>query len=192
MRWKKIASLVGAVAVITLASGGIFAQTGDGFDLSWHVMGGGGAGAPLTGSGFSVRSTLGQTTISSSSDTTLEIRHGYWPGAINTNPILSDLPDVIIDDMTVTPVSIDLWDYAVDKETSDSRLTYTIGGSPLHEAGVSIVDNRWLTIDPSPSWCSNTDITIRVTDPGELWDSDSLHLSVIRPCRFFLPVVANY
>lgn len=54
------------------------AQTGDGFDLSWNVMGGGGAGGPLTGDGFSLRSTLGQTAIGSFSDASYQVGNGYW------------------------------------------------------------------------------------------------------------------
>ncbi|MCP4540332.1 MAG: hypothetical protein GY832_24605 [Chloroflexi bacterium] len=66
------------VIVLILVGGAAFAQTGDGFDLSWNVMGGGGAGAPLTGDGFSLRGTLGQTAIGSFSDASYQVGNGYW------------------------------------------------------------------------------------------------------------------
>ena len=182
MRWLKITILVAAIAVIALASSVVFAQTGDGFDLTWHVMGGGGGGSPLTGSGFSMRSTIGQTAIGSSSDAPYETRHGYWPGAINTMPLFTGLPDVLVDHTTTLPVTIDLWAYAIDAETSDSGLTYNIEGSPPAGAGVSIVGNRWLSIDPSTSWCPYTDVTVRVYDPGGLWAEDTIRVTVTWVC----------
>jgi hypothetical protein len=176
-------SMVGTVAL---------AQTGSGFDLSWHVIGGGGAGGPLTGSGFSLRSTVGQTAISTFTDATHRFGNGYWFGAVNTAPTLSGLPDVTIDETTTLPVTIDLWAYANDGETPVDELTYTLDSSPPVEAGVSIESNRWLTIQPSARWCTmHTDVAVRVTDPFELWDRDTFHLADTRPCRTYLPVVMH-
>lgn len=183
MRWRKITIFLAMVAVVALMGGEVFAQTGDGFDLSWHVIGGGGAGGPLTGSGYSIRSTLGQTAIGASSSGPYEARHGYWPGGINTAPLLLALPDVNIDQTTSLPVTIDLWAYAVDAESLDSNLAYTIVGTPPSGAGISIVGNRWLTINPSPDWCPYTTATVRVTDPGGLWDADTFSVSVNWSCR---------
>jgi hypothetical protein len=177
-----LALLVVALALVWLGSIG-FAQTGDGFDLSWHVVGGGGAGGPLTGSGFSLRSTLGQAAVGTFSDASYWFGNGYWYGAINTAPSISGLPDVIVNHTTILPVSIDLWAYALDTETPDSGLTYTIEGAPPPGAGVSIVGNRWLTINPSTSWCGYTDVTVRVTDPGGLWDNDTLRVAVTWSCQ---------
>jgi hypothetical protein len=182
MRWQKITILLAMVFLVALTGGKAFAQTGDGFDLSWNVIGGGGAGGPLTGSGFSVRSTIVQTAIGSSSYDIWETRHGYWPGSINTVPQFFGLPDVYIDHTTSLPVIIDLWLYATDKESTDGSMTYTIEGSPPAGAGLSIVNNRWLIINPSPTWCPLTTATIRVTDPGGLWDQDSLRIGVTWSC----------
>jgi hypothetical protein len=101
----------------------------------------------------------------------------------NTPPTLSGLPDVIVDETTSLPVTIDLWAYASDAETSDSGLTYTIEGSPPTGAGMTIVSNHYLTIDPSTSWCSYTDVTVRVTDPGGLWDNDTLRVAITWSCQ---------
>jgi hypothetical protein len=80
MRWKMIAALLVMVLAVVLVGGFVSAQTGDGFDLSWHVMAGGGAGGPLAGSGFSLRSTVGQTAIDTLSDATFWVGNGYWYG----------------------------------------------------------------------------------------------------------------
>jgi hypothetical protein len=183
MRWQKIGILLVPLLAAVLVGGVASAQTGDGFDLSWHVMGGGGAGGPVTGSGFSVRSTIGQTATGSFSDAVYWFRNGYWGGVINTPPVLTGLPDVIVDHTTVLPVCLDLWAYAVDKESLDGNLTYSIVGSPPAGAGVSIVGNRWLCMDPSTDWCPSTAVTIRATDPGGLWDNDAFTLSVTWSCK---------
>jgi hypothetical protein len=80
MRWKIIVILLAMVLSVVLVAGTAFAQTGDGFDLSWNVMGGGGAGGPLTGSGFSLRGTINQTAIGTFSDGTFWAGNGYWHG----------------------------------------------------------------------------------------------------------------
>jgi hypothetical protein len=78
MRNLTIVALLAIAFAIVLVGGAASAQMGDGFDLSWNVMGGGGAGGPLTGDGFSLRSTLGQTAIGSFSDTSYQFDNGYW------------------------------------------------------------------------------------------------------------------
>ena len=80
MRWKNIVVLLAMAVAVVLVGSAVFAQTGDGFDLSWNVMGGGGAEGPLTGSGFSLRGTIGQTAVGTFSDATYQIGNGYWYG----------------------------------------------------------------------------------------------------------------
>jgi hypothetical protein len=177
-----VALLMVTLAVAWFSTAGS-AQVGDGFDLSWHVIGGGGAGGPLTGSGYSLRSTIGQTAVDRYHDAVYWFRNGYWGGVINTPPLLMGLPDVIVDHTTVLPVCIDLWAHAWDEESLDSNLTYTILGSPPAGAGVSIVGNRWLCMNPSTDWCPTTPVTVRATDPGGLWDNDGFTLSVTWSCK---------
>jgi hypothetical protein len=80
MRWQKIRILLVPLLAAVLVGSVASAQTGDGFDLSWHVMGGGGAGGPLTGSGFSVRSTIGQAAVGMASHTPYGLCSGFWCG----------------------------------------------------------------------------------------------------------------
>lgn len=58
----------------------VFAQTGDGFDLTWHVMGGAGGVGPLTGDGFSLDGTQGQTAIGPAVGDDWLLGQGYWYG----------------------------------------------------------------------------------------------------------------
>ncbi len=100
----------------------------------------------------------------------------------NTPPTLSGLPDQIIDHTTILPATIDLWAYAWDAETPVSGLTYTIEGTPPAGAGVTIVGNQYIHVNPSAYWCGYTDVTIRVTDPGGLWDTDTFRVAVTWSC----------
>jgi len=76
----------------------------------------------------------------------------------------------------------------LDAETPASGLTYIVENTTPASAGVTIAGNRWLTIDPSTSWCGYTDVTIRATDPGGLWDSDTFRVAVTWSCQGPLPV----
>jgi hypothetical protein len=63
------------------------AQTGDGFDLSWNVMAGGGGGGPLSGDGFTIRSTVSQLAIGPADDGgSFLVRQGYWYGLGGATP----------------------------------------------------------------------------------------------------------
>ena len=39
-----------------------------------------------------------------------------------------------------------------------------------------------MTINPSPTWCGGTDVTVRATDPGGLWDEDTFSVAVSWSC----------
>ncbi len=100
-----------------------------------------------------------------------------------TPPTLSGLPDQMFDHSTGPPSTIDLWAYASDAETPVSGLTYALEGTPPTGAGVSLDGNRYVHVDPSTSWCGWTGVTVRVTDPGGLWDSDTFRVAVTWSCR---------
>jgi len=106
-----------------------------------------------------------------------------------TAPTISGLPDQFFDQDNLPPSDpIDLWAYAEDAETPDSELIFTIEGSPPTGAGVTLTDNRDLLVDPSFDWCGYIDVTVRVTDPGGLWDEDTLRVAVTWVCKGPLPV----
>lgn len=76
-------SITRAVAVALLAGAlltaipAIYAQTGGGVDLSWHVLGGGGASSN-TGGAIMLGGTLGQTAPGPSSGGAVELKGGFW------------------------------------------------------------------------------------------------------------------
>jgi uncharacterized protein YegP (UPF0339 family)/dienelactone hydrolase len=96
----------------------------------------------------------------------------------NTDPAIAGLPDLALDEDASLDDVIDLWAYTVDDETSDDGLTYTIDNAPPSEAGVTVDGNRYVDIHPTANWCGGTDVTIRVTDPGGLWNTDTFQVAV--------------
>jgi PKD repeat protein len=101
----------------------------------------------------------------------------------NTVPALAGLPDQIFDHTTSPTRTLDLWAHASDTWTEVSELTYTIEGTPPAGAGVTLDSNRYVYINPSTDWCGRTDVTIRVTNPGGLWDSDTFRVAVTWSCQ---------
>jgi hypothetical protein len=106
----------------------------------------------------------------------------------NTAPSLAGVPDQVFDHSTSPPGTIDLWAYVSDAWTSASELTYTLEGTPPTGAGVTLGSNRTVTVTPSADWCGGTDVTVRVTDPGGLWDEDTFRVAVSWSCQGPLPV----
>jgi len=105
-----------------------------------------------------------------------------WSFNTNTAPALSGLPNRIFTETTTLPDTIDLWAYASDAESSPSELIYTIEGTPPAGAGVTLTDNRTVIVSPSTDWCGGTDVTVRATDPGGLWGSDTFRVAVTWSC----------
>ena len=106
-----------------------------------------------------------------------------WESAANdTPPNLSGLPNQLFGAGSSLPGTIDLWAYASDAESAPSELTYTIEGAPHPGAGVTLEDNRYVHVSPSPNWCGGADVTVRATDPGDLWDNDTFRVAVAWAC----------
>jgi hypothetical protein len=83
---QKRTFLLVMASLLALASvaGIVGAQSSAGFDLSWHVLGG---GATQSSSGdFAMNGTAGQAIVFSSDGTSLKMQHGYWGRAYE--PIL--------------------------------------------------------------------------------------------------------
>jgi hypothetical protein len=100
----------------------------------------------------------------------------------NTAPTLSGLEDQLFDHTTSPPSVIDLWPYVSDAESDPDELTYTIEGPPPAGAGVTLVSNQHVIVNPSANWCGGTDVTVRATDPGGLWDEDTFRVAVSWSC----------
>jgi hypothetical protein len=76
MRRKLLLILFVILLLGSILVGAAYAQTGNGFDLHWNVIGGG--GGVMTGSGFTITSTLGQTSVGSARGSRFEAGGGFW------------------------------------------------------------------------------------------------------------------
>jgi hypothetical protein len=109
---------------------------------------------------------------------TMGILHDIGWSVPNTAPTLSGLPDQHVPMDTVGDNLIDLWAYASDEQESSSSLTYTIDNTPAAGAGVNIDGNRYVDVTPSSGWTGETEVRIRVTDWGGLYDTDTFNLTI--------------
>lgn len=76
MRKKMILALL-LVLLLSLALAAVAAaQTGDGFDLSWNVIGAG--GGEMSGDGYSLNGTIGQTAVGTTSNADDSAAQGFW------------------------------------------------------------------------------------------------------------------
>jgi hypothetical protein len=66
------------ILVCLVMVGLVWAQTSPGYDLSWHVVGGG--GRDMASAGHAMRSTLGQFAIGPAQGTSYAVGAGYWYG----------------------------------------------------------------------------------------------------------------
>lgn len=78
MRSRLLTGAVVALAVLLLA-GTAWAQVSPNFDLSWHVLGGGGREGMSSGS-HQINGTLGQFAIGPAASTNHSLGAGYWYG----------------------------------------------------------------------------------------------------------------
>jgi subtilisin family serine protease len=106
------------------------------------------------------------------------VASGAIHGVTNSAPVIAGLPDQPLPVDTSLDNAIDLWAYASDTESPDSDLTFTIDNSPDPSAGVSIDSNRYIDINPVSGWTGQTNVTIRVADPGGLSDTDTFQVTV--------------
>jgi hypothetical protein len=166
--------IVGAAVSLVHAQGG--------FELFWWTVDGGG-GMASEGGPYGLSGTVGQPDAGDLSGGDYTLNGGFWNRTVvNTPPALDGLPDVVVDPATALPVTVDLWAYAADAESADDELAYALQGAPPPGAGASIDGNRWLTVDPSASWCGYADLTVRATDPEGLWDEDTMRAAVTWSC----------
>jgi hypothetical protein len=83
MKQKKQRVIILAVTVLLMLAFGaaVLAQTSTGFNLEWHVIGGG--GNESSSAGYRVQGTIGQSVTSplTSGSAGFVVSSGYWPGA---------------------------------------------------------------------------------------------------------------
>ena len=103
------------------------------------------------------------------------------PAVFLSPPTISGLPDQYVEINNSIIQAIDLWAYTSDPFTPIEQLFFSIDNTPNPNAGVSIVANRYLAINPSPGWAGQTQVSVRVTTPYAQFDSDLLVVHVLPP-----------
>jgi len=96
----------------------------------------------------------------------------------NTAPSISGIPDQHVPMNIGGSSLIDLWAYTSDDQTPSGELTYSIDNSPAAGAGVSIAGNRYIDVDPASGWTGVTEVRVKASDPGGLFDTDTFELKV--------------
>ncbi len=100
----------------------------------------------------------------------------FTVNAINDAPIVSDIPDQTIDEVS-TFATINLDDFVSDVDNADAEMSWTYSGNT--ELTVSIDASRIATITaPDADWFGSETITFTATDPGLLGDSDPVTFTV--------------
>ena len=94
---------------------------------------------------------------------------------VNDAPIVTNIPNkTILEGSTFTSINLD--NYVSDVDNTDSQMTWTYSGNI--NLNVSIV-NRIAQIEiPNVDWYGIETITFKATDPGDLWDNDSVTFTV--------------
>ena len=117
--------------------------------------------------------------------------HVYACSAIgeNTAPILTGLPDQMLNRNQSIDNAIDLWAYTSDNEDVDADLTFTISNTPVISAGVTIDANRYIDINPGVDWTGTTSVTVQVEDKGALTDMDTFLVTVLDSHLVYLPIM---
>jgi hypothetical protein len=94
----------------------------------------------------------------------------------NQPPVITGLPDQVLDEDTVLENAFNLDDYASDPDEDDS-LTYSIIGNTNPDCGVSIDTDNNIDINPTANWNGQSVVTIQVSD-GRATDTDTLTITV--------------
>ncbi len=96
--------------------------------------------------------------------------------AVNDPPTLAYLPDKLVATDSSNNNVIDLWLFADDEETTDWNLVYTITGNTDPNCGAVVDTSGFVDINPVSGWTGYSDVTIRATDEGDLWDEDTFRI----------------
>jgi len=109
----------------------------------------------------------------------------------NTAPNISDLPDRIVGINGTADDAIDLWAFASDAQTPVNELTFSIANAPDPNAGVTIDSNRYIDVMPAADWSGETNVTIQVSDPGGMHDTDTFLAKVTELTYVYLPLAVS-
>jgi hypothetical protein len=111
--------------------------------------------------------------------------------AYNTPPVLNPLPLLLTAVTEPTHPMIDLWQYAFDYQTPTNQLQFEIVSVTDAAANATIIDNRYLTVDPEPEWMGQTTAVVRVADSHAMMsDEQPLQIFVAAQLlRVYAPIL---
>jgi hypothetical protein len=136
IRWSLLLALVG-----TLVAGSVvLAQSGGGYDLTWHVLDGGGGRITDGPVSYDMNSSFGQpSTVDTSTGTGYMLCHGYWP--CDNNPTAVKLVS-----FTATPTSpgiVLFWETASEHNNAGFHLYRQVGSAgPLVRLNDTLIPSR--------------------------------------------------
>lgn len=96
-------------------------------------------------------------------------------------PDISNLPNQVLPVNSSLNPAVDLWAYSTDAYYADEQLIFSLDNSPDPNSGVSLVENRYLHINPLPDWTGQTQVSVRTLSPLGLSDTDAFNLHVLAP-----------
>ncbi|MEW5874886.1 MAG: M12 family metallo-peptidase [Candidatus Zixiibacteriota bacterium] len=96
------------------------------------------------------------------------------------------LPPVLIERYDSLPEAYDLWSCAHDAIGPLDENTYEIAHVDMDSAGISVYENRYLSIMPKPGWFGQTWVRYRVSDPLGCICENQLSVIVNDPPRVHL------
>ena len=89
-----LAGIVGALLLLALFVVSVVAQTGNGYDLTWHTVDGGGVSF-AAGNGYELGGTVGQPDVGVLRGGGYELAGGLWVGGIGAGSHKVYLPLVL-------------------------------------------------------------------------------------------------
>ncbi len=96
----------------------------------------------------------------------------------NQGPVVSDIPDQeILEGGNFTPISLD--EYVSDVDDPDSTITWSYSGNT--NLNVSIINRVAIITAKTTTWTGSETITFKATDPGGLYDEDTVTFSILPP-----------
>jgi len=137
------------------------------------------------GYGFShsTQSTAGATGVPAFTHSSTSWRSGTIAIAPepNTDPILSGIPDKAVDeDINPDDNWIDLYTYASDGQDTDAELTFSIQSQTNSSLiSCSVVGDQYINCtNPAADQSGYSDIVVRATDTGSLYNEDTFRVTV--------------
>ncbi len=103
------------------------------------------------------------------------------PAVFLTTPAISVLPNQVIAQNSTHSQAIDLWAFTHDAYSPDDQLHFSIDNTPHPDAGIRIVDNRYISLQPITNWTGQTTVTIRVTTPYAQTKTSQFTVTVLPP-----------